>query len=129
MTAPEPPAVWWSPRHGLIEASDDPPGYVREPAAPMYWRELPADAVRLVPAADAPPAPSEWAASMRALLGKSVEVALSEEPRVTQAGVLHSFTDDGEVCVRDEDGTFRWCWPNLRCALLAPVPETQETDR
>lgn len=45
----EPPAVWWSPSCGLMEASDDPPGYVVEPSPPLFWPSLPADAERLVP--------------------------------------------------------------------------------
>jgi hypothetical protein len=50
---------------------------------------------------------------MTSLLGRPVVVTLSVEPEVTVAGLLHSFGDDGEVCVREEDGTYRWAWPNL----------------
>lgn len=99
VTAPEPPAVWWSPRHGLIEASDDPPGYVREPAAPMYWRELPADAVRLVPAAG-------LSGSVAALLRRCGQIEAMGPP-----------ASANRLATRE-----------IR-ALLAPVPETQETDR
>jgi hypothetical protein len=56
---------------------------------------------------------SDWEKHMRALLGKQVEVVLSRDPDVRVRGVLHQFTDDGEICVREDDLTFRWAWPNL----------------
>lgn len=63
----------------------------------------------------APPGESDWARQMRSYLGTWVEVTLSRDPEVTQAGVLFGFTDDGSVHLRDDDGTDRWCWPNLAC--------------
>jgi tRNA U54 and U55 pseudouridine synthase Pus10 len=62
--------------------------------------------------------PESWAGTMRRLLGKQVEVTISEEPSVTVVGVLVSFGEDGGVCVREEDGMHRWSWPNLRIREL-----------
>lgn len=56
---------------------------------------------------------SEWEETMRALLGKQVIVTLSHKPFVSVSGTLHTFGDDGGVYVREEDGTYRWAWPNL----------------
>lgn len=56
---------------------------------------------------------SDWSETMRALLGKRVEVTLSAEENVKISGILHSFTDDGEVCVEEDGGSYRWGWPNL----------------
>jgi hypothetical protein len=56
---------------------------------------------------------NEWTEHMRSLLGKRVEVIIDRDKPVTVIGVLHGFTEDGEVCVRDDDLTFRWAWPNL----------------
>lgn len=56
---------------------------------------------------------------MRSLLGKNVEVTLSNDEPVKISGILHSFTDVGEVCVQEDDGTFRWGWPNLHIREVA----------
>lgn len=57
---------------------------------------------------------SAWDVHMRSLLGKKVEVLLSDEPLVTQIGTLHAFDEEGEVTLKDEAGVMHWCWPNLR---------------
>ena len=70
----------------------------------------------LVAAAPVEAPDNEWARSMRALLGKHVEVVLQHEPeRVAETGVLCVFSDGGEVGLRRDDLSFRWCWPNLEC--------------
>lgn len=62
---------------------------------------------------------SDWSDTMRDFLGKAVVVTLSTDEPVTVAGILVSFTDDGEVCVQEEDGTHRWAWPNLHIREVA----------
>lgn len=50
----------------------------------------------------------------KALLGHKVRVTISDTPLVQHVGVLHGFTDDGEVDVREETGAMVYAWPLLR---------------
>lgn len=69
------------------------------------------------------PMANAWSEHMRSLLGKRVEVILQREPnRVAITGQLLSFTEDGEVCVRDELFVAHWGWPNLDTQPLDTPP-------
>ncbi|MDP7733694.1 hypothetical protein [Mycobacterium paragordonae] len=60
----------------------------------------------------------DWAENMRSMLGECVNVTIDYEKPVVVTGLLHSFTEDGEVVVRDECGILHWCWPNLKTELV-----------
>jgi hypothetical protein len=50
----------------------------------------------------------------RSLLGKKVRATISDEPLVQHIGILHGFTDDGEVDIREvETGIMQYAWPLL----------------
>ena len=58
---------------------------------------------------------SFWTRGMRNMLGKWVTVTISQEPRVERSGVLHVFSDEGDIALEDETGCWLWMWPNLEC--------------
>jgi hypothetical protein len=66
----------------------------------------------------------QWEANMRAMLGKKVAVTINwgeasshGEPVVVR-GILHGFSQDGEVTIRPEGEFMHWCWPNLETRLV-----------
>lgn len=67
------------------------------------------------------PVSTEWSLGMRALLGRQVRVVLDRDPYIEVLGELRWFDEDGEVCLLSDDGSYRWCWPNLECAPLEAV--------
>lgn len=59
---------------------------------------------------------SPWTKGMRAMIGKWVTVTVSRDPDLVEhSGVLHVFSDEGDVALEDETGCWTWCWPNLDC--------------
>ena len=126
-----PPRLWWDGSDFLYLVADEALASHRD-RVPGFYRartveDIPDDAVELRPAA-APPL-SGWVQDMRSMLGRWVEVTVQREPKVTQQGVLHDFSGDGEVRLRDDTGAFHWCWPNLACLKAdrptsPAVPET-----
>jgi hypothetical protein len=49
----------------------------------------------------------------KSLLGHKVRVTISDEPLVQHVGILHGFTEDGEVDIREESGVIQFAWPLL----------------
>jgi small nuclear ribonucleoprotein (snRNP)-like protein len=65
---------------------------------------------------------SGYVLMMRSLLGKRVEVTLTdsnEKPRVIVTGTLIAFDEMGEVVIQDDSGDPHWCWPNLKIEEIA----------
>lgn len=90
MTAQQPPAVWWSPSWGLLEAVTIGAGTFHEHGrAEDALRQLPADAVRLVPATApvkdrrcCPEAPTTFCLLVCARCGRDTQTgAEAEYPR------------------------------------------------
>lgn len=66
---------------------------------------------------------NHWASHMRSMLGRQVAVVLDRDggpdgAPVVARGLLLSFTEDGEVVLREDDGMVRYCWPNLSTELV-----------
>jgi small nuclear ribonucleoprotein (snRNP)-like protein len=62
---------------------------------------------------------SDYVELMKCLLGKRVEVRLtdsSEKKQVVVVGKLMKFDQMGEVVIQDDSGELNWCWPNLEIA-------------
>lgn len=78
MTAPEPP-VYWSPTKGVLQVSATGFGY-SQLAGHTSVRELPSDAVRLVPAAGAVPAAAPTPADEVEIEGDDLSAILFPAP-------------------------------------------------
>lgn len=62
---------------------------------------------------------SAWSELMGSLLGKRVEVTLTDDATEKVVGILHDFSDWGEVSVLDDSGRMRYAWPNLHIREVA----------
>lgn len=64
------------------------------------------------------PEHNEWSKRMSSMLGLEVKTTLSRDPeKAIVTGTLLSFSEDGEIVIRDEMGIVHWCWPNLDTEL------------
>lgn len=56
---------------------------------------------------------SAWKQMMESMMGKVVKVTISTDPLKQQVGKLVSYSDEGEVELRDKYAVHHYIWPNL----------------